>query len=1351
LSFIIILFMLNLSSNYSSNDVKNNENIGIIHQPISIAQESNSIISSRANEPVTFDNVSNSANITYFRSDSFAWGDYNNDGYLDFLARGNKSMGTRLFRNNGPPNWNFTDISVELNLTGSGPYPNRGYPIWGDYDNDGYLDFFVAGDHDQLWRNNGPPAWNFTNVTIEAGNLDDNKPSEAAAWADYDRDGYLDLYVNSWYKGSSYFWDVLWHNNGDGTFTDVSNAVGIYNINTPSYMTPPFAGMAVAWGDYNNDGWLDIYVGKYHVNPNSLFRNNHDGTFTDVALDISVAGNPQYYGGFGPGYGHTAGVGWADFNNNGDLDLWVSNLAHKDSENYGGLGRGYYCDDSMMYKNSGAPKFEFEDKRKDTGIPITPVGATVGNEWKDEDYFGVTWGDYDNDCDIDLWLPQVNGYHSWAYSYLWQNNNNETFTDVSDNVGIKVWSNTGAAWGDYNNDGFLDLITEGTHPYQGPRKTRLFKNNGNSNNWLQLRLNGVISNTAAIGTRIYLTAGSVNQTREIGGDAGGHGFQNSFVVEFGLGTNSKADEIKIIWPSGVVQVLRNVNANQILNVTEDTSGPKITDLSVSKLNANEGESLIFQATISGSAGKYQWDFDNDGIIDWESTTGLQNVEYTGYKREGNYTAKFWVWDSNQELGWTETTDFIFINNLPPVVNAGQDIEVWEDQIIEFNAHNCTDTPLDIDTLEYNWTFDDGNYSGWQKSPLVNHSYTTYNDYFVTLKVRDNDNEIESDTILVEVKNKLPNCEITADEVVVEDSVVTFSVESTDTYSDLPFLVHSWDFGDGNNTYWSNETSVTHSYTQKGKYIVRCTVRDDDRSLGENYSEVIIRVYNVAPEGIIDEDKSCYEDQKVYLNGSGFDTTSDQNLLRYFWDFADGTTSGWLSPGYQNITHTYTKKGIYPAKLIIEDDDGAECIKIVNVTVLNVPPRCEGMDNFDTYEDEPIQLICTASWDTKSDIGDLEYSWDLDVAGLPPTPWNSTPQFEFKYTDEGEYNVVLTVRDDDGDTGNAGFKIRVRNIVPEAKFSTSASKINEEQTIEFDASQSKDTDSDLATLKYLWTFGDKSETQTGWMQSHRYHKAGEYNVVLEVIDDNDKSDTLKKIIKVNNLEPTAVITVSTRETYPNLPILFSGEKSSDTISDRANLTFEWDFGGNILASGENVVHNFTSIGKQRVTLTVTDDDNSQDSAEITIIINDYPSEGEVVEDTDGDINAKLALASGLIGILVIILLFMVIFYFIKSRKQKGERIENHLIEDHLFDKRTFTDQPEEIVSMDTQGIKKEEEGISTLELESQKESARIQLQPEVSHVIEKTKHQSLLPDNLDRIERPKLPKMKKDEENDIIEE
>ncbi len=1193
------------------------------------------------NEPVTFDNVSSSSNISGFRSDSFAWGDYNNDGYLDFITRGNTSLGTRLFRNNGPPGWNFTDVTEAINLCGNVSNPNRGYPIWGDYDNDGYLDIFMAGDNDMLWHNNGPPAWNFTDVTILAGNLNDTRPSEAAAWGDYDRDGYIDLYVNSWYRGTTYYRDVLWHNNGDGTFTDVSSSSGINTITTPAYKSPPFAGMTVSWGDYNNDGWLDIYVGKYHVTPNSLFRNNHDGTFTDVALVQGVAGNAQYYGGFGPGYGHSAGTGWGDFNNDGDLDLWVSNLAHKDDQR-SGMGRGYYCDDSMLYLNNGGPFFEFEDIRNRTGIPIIPVGTLVGNEWKDEDFFGVTWGDYDNDCDLDVWVPQVKTYHSWANSYLWQNNNNETFTDQSDAAGIKVWSNTGGAWGDYNNDGFIDLITEGTYPYQGKRETRLFKSNGNSNNWLQLRLNGTLSNSAAIGARVTLSLGELRQTREIGGDAGGHGFQNSFIVEFGLGQNTKADEVMIVWPSGVVQVLKNVAANQILNVTEDTTGPKITGITVDDYEVNEDDTLIFTATTTGSPLIFEWDFDNDGVIDYYNSNGGAPNYYHSYNRSGNFTAKLWVWKTLKSLGWVETSDIILINNVAPTAVAGVDITPWEDQVIEFDASASLDTPSDKDTLEYNWSFDDSDetYSGWIASPIAKHAYPDNGVYYVELQVRDDDNFVSTDIKIVTVQNWIPTLEIVCNSTADEDETVIFSIICNDTPSDRESLEYSWDFDDGESTNWLTGTSVSHTFTKNGLYFPTCWARDDDQT---NSTESFIFVKNIAPECWVNDDVFCNEDEEVYFTAYATDTPSDRGSLTYKWDFGDGSGTNWLESGWQNISYTYTNQGFYQANLMVIDDDSDTAEKTVNVTVLNIAPNCEAfaVDNpEELYVNEDDIVFLTGSGeDTESDLETLEYRWSFSDPNMNSTEWNKTSEYDLTFTNEGQYNVTLTVRDDNGESNTALITIYVLNVKPEAKISMSGSSIQEDDTIEFDAKGSLDTPSDLAILNFTWDFGEDTPFMYNKSLQYKFTKSGDHRIRLIVTDDNGAEDIeLSGKISVTNKKPAAEF-----DFYPIRPekdsvITFSAVNSTDTPTDRLSLNFTWDFGDKTpMAYGEVVKHVYSKSGRHKVTLTVRDDDDSIDITDDVITISGPDAEPGDDEPTSA-MNTGTIIA-GIVSVIIVVILIL----------------------------------------------------------------------------------------------------------------
>jgi len=284
----------------------------------------NKPIGTRGNEPVIFENVSIEANISQFQGNYFAWADYNNDGYSDLLVNGKK-----LLRNNGPPGWNFTDITIQANISYSGSI-NVG--VWGDWDNDGNLDFYAAGGgwttnnpstYDVLWRNTGPPNYIFEDYTQLSGNVQDSYPSVAAGWGDYDNDGHIDLYVANYENNDLQGWpDTFWHNNGDGTFSDVTIASGVGNIdNRP--------GRGVAWCDYNNDGWNDIYISNYRITGNFLWENQHNGTFKNVAPEKNCQGLEHYYQGQGPYYGHTIGSSWADYDNDGIMDIMVANLVHK--------------------------------------------------------------------------------------------------------------------------------------------------------------------------------------------------------------------------------------------------------------------------------------------------------------------------------------------------------------------------------------------------------------------------------------------------------------------------------------------------------------------------------------------------------------------------------------------------------------------------------------------------------------------------------------------------------------------------------------------------------------------------------------------------------------------------------------------------------------------------------------------------------------------------------------------------------------------------------------------------------------------------------------------------------------
>ncbi len=525
--------------------------------------------------PVTFVNVTESVGLPVINGDNFCWGDYDNDGDQDLLVTGNN-----LFRNNGAPNYDFTDVSSTSGLD------LDGYASWGDYNNDGWLDVYVGNDvngsEDKLFKNNGDGS--FSDVTWSAGGVTDPYPTLAVGWGDYDQDGYLDLYCLNWRDLDNIKYpDTLWHNNGDGTFTDVTVAAGVWEGDNPA------AGMGYTWGDYNDDGWPDIYVGNYLLRQNYLYHNNQDGTFTDVGPAKGVEGHATW-GGTEWYYGHSPGSAFSDFDNDGNIDLWVSNLAHRD------LARALICDSSYFFVSDGPENnYTFTDMFDSSGVPAYPPG---GDE---ELYFGVAITDWDNDGDVDMYLPQVKNNIDYAYSYMFSNDGDLSFTDISDQCGLRVWDTTGGAWCDYDEDGDMDLVTAGRGEYRGPAFIKLYENQGNDNDYVQFELKTEEGCTGAIGARIRLTTNDgTTMLRDVESMMGNHATQNSMVQHFGLGEYTGTVDIEIRWDSGKLQRLTGltVNTKHIINEPES-----YTDLSVagieeaSELDITSGDTITFNCWV----------------------------------------------------------------------------------------------------------------------------------------------------------------------------------------------------------------------------------------------------------------------------------------------------------------------------------------------------------------------------------------------------------------------------------------------------------------------------------------------------------------------------------------------------------------------------------------------------------------------------------------------------------------------------------------------------------------------------------------------------------------------------------
>ena len=453
----------------------------------------------------------------------------------------------------------FTDITEKAGLTRKG---------WGmgvavaDFDNDGNLDLFVTGyGGNALYRNNGNCT--FEDVTDKAG-VRGGGFSTGAAWADYDRDGNVDLFVSRYVHvdmndlpvfGSTKFcqfkgapvqcgpWgmegetDLLYHNRGDGTFEEVSKKAG---VNDPE----KYYGLGVTWGDYDNDGWPDLFVAD-DATPNHLYHNNHDGTFTDDAMVGGIAMNSE-----GQALG-SMGVTWGDYDHSGYLSMFITEFADQPN---------------TLYHNLGPRGFEDVAMQSHLGQPSLPL---VG--------WGTTFFDMDNDGWPDLFVanghvyPQmdtVKGSAAYAEPMLLHRNlRNGTFEEVSKAAGIAdmpLKSRRGAAFGDIANNGNIDIVVLNV----GESPSLLLNTNKSPNHCVLFHLVGTKSNRAAIGARVTVQAGGMTQFDEVHGGSS-YLSQNDLRLHFGLGPATKIDSIEVRWPTGKTDRFKNMAGDKIYTIVEE--------------------------------------------------------------------------------------------------------------------------------------------------------------------------------------------------------------------------------------------------------------------------------------------------------------------------------------------------------------------------------------------------------------------------------------------------------------------------------------------------------------------------------------------------------------------------------------------------------------------------------------------------------------------------------------------------------------------------------------------------------------------------------------------------------------
>jgi len=470
--------------------------------------------------------------------------DFDGDGYLDLIvSTWDPSGQIRVFRNG--QDGTFQDRTRESGLAGIFGGLNL---VQADYDNDGDLDVLVlrgawlgaSGKHpNSLLRNNGD--FTFTDVTFAARLDVGHRPTQTASWADYDHDGDLDLYVGNESTPELVAPSQLFRNNGDGTFTDVARQAGVTNDRWAK---------AVAWGDYDDDRYPDLYVSNFG-DRNRLYHNEGDGTFTDVAPELNVTGPISSF----PAW-------FWDFDNDGVLDLFVSayhnDIAHL-AASY--LGLPFDAELPHLYRGHENGSFENVAGRFNLDRPVAAMGAN--------------FGDLDNDGYLDLYLGTGNTkYEDLMPNVLYRNVAGQGFADVTTDAGLgHLQKGHGIAIADFDHDGDVDIFEQMGGAVPGDRfADALYENPGFGNRWITIKLVGVESNRSAIGARIRIEVTENGQRRVVYRhvNAGGSFGANPLRQTIGLGRATRIERLEVFWPTtGRAQAFSDVPLDRHIEIEED--------------------------------------------------------------------------------------------------------------------------------------------------------------------------------------------------------------------------------------------------------------------------------------------------------------------------------------------------------------------------------------------------------------------------------------------------------------------------------------------------------------------------------------------------------------------------------------------------------------------------------------------------------------------------------------------------------------------------------------------------------------------------------------------------------------
>jgi len=655
----------------------------------------------------------------------------------------------------------------------------------------------------------------------------------------------------------------------------------------------------------------------------------------------------------------------------------------------------------------------------------------------------------------------------------------------------------------------------------------------------------------------------------------------SYFWTFGDGTNGTGVVVTHSYAdNGTYTVTLTVTDND--GSTSSTSSAKtvlnrspVASFTASATTVNRTQVITFNASASydpdGTIVSYFWAF-GDGT----NATGI--VATHSYANAGNYTVTLTVTDNDNAA--SSTFIVITVVNQPPVANfTTSATTVYTGDSVTFNASSSYDPDGTI--VSYSWTFGDGtNATGI----TVTHSYAENGTYTVTLTVTDNDGATASTSATTTVLNRSPVASFTSSPTgPYTGSSVTFNASAS--YDPDGIIVsYFWTFGDGTN---GTGMIATHSYVENGTYTVTLTVKDNDGATATNTTT--LTVLNRSPvASFTSSPPAPYTSDTVTFNASA-SYDPDGTIVSYFWAFGDGANATGVT-----VSHSYADNGTYTVTLTVTDNDGSTSSTSSAKTVLNRSPVASFTASATTVNrTQVITFNASASYDPDGTI--VSYFWAFgdgtNATGIVAT---------HSYANAGNYTVTLTVTDNDNAASSTFIVITVVNQPPVANFTTSATTVYTGDSVTFNASSSYDPDGTI--VSYFWTFGDGANA-TGVTTSHSYVDNSTYTVTLKVTDNDGATDTKTTNITVLNRPPVASFTSSATSGLTNVAVTFNASASYDP--DGTIVSYFWTFGDGANATGVTVSHSYADNGTYVVTLTATDNDGAQSSANVTETVLNRP--------------------------------------------------------------------------------------------------------------------------------------------------